>query len=151
MAEAVDYWTLVEPVWLPLNRSWDDGPDEFVRLFRAIRTEIGHLYAGHWCQSEVCNGGLHQFFFNTTGLVAPEAVDGFRAIGATMWAEVLAEAMEMFGSPYPRVREVRLQFLPMHQPRRHSLSRLDDRFYEWDDWKTVANIYAEQVIAKGRG
>jgi Domain of unknown function (DUF4375) len=155
MAEVVDYWTLVGPVWLPLNRSWDDGPDEFVRLFRSIRPEIGHLYAGHWCQSEVCNGGLHQFFSNTTGLLAPEAVDGFRAIGASVWADILAEAMEMFGSPYPRVREVRERFLPIHQPRPHEewdpLSRFDDRFYDWDDWERVANVYAEHMIAKGRG
>ena len=90
------YWSLVEPVWLPLNRSWDDGPEEFVRRFRSIRPEIAHLYAAHWCQSEVCNGGLHQFFSNTTGLLAPEALEGFRAIGASEWAEILAEAMKVF-------------------------------------------------------
>lgn len=27
MAKAVYYWTLIEPVWLELNRSWDEGPD----------------------------------------------------------------------------------------------------------------------------
>jgi len=32
MANAVDYWTLVEPIWLPLNRSWDD-PEKFVRKY----------------------------------------------------------------------------------------------------------------------
>jgi hypothetical protein len=153
--QAVDYWALVEPVWLPLNQSWDEGPDEFVGLFRSIRPEIGHLYAGHWCQSEVCNGGLLQFFSNTTGLLAPEAVDGFRAIGATVWAEVLAEAMELFGNPYPRVREVRQQFLPVHQPRPHEewdpLHRLDERFFDWDDWEGIANVYAGRVIAKGGG
>ncbi len=92
------YWSLVEPVWLPLNRSWDEGSEEFVRLFRAIRPEIGNLYAGHWCQSEVRNGGFHQFFSNTTGLLAPEALAGFRAVGLAELAEILAAAMDFFGS-----------------------------------------------------
>src|ERR1700722_15197167 len=96
----VGYWSLIEPVWFPLNSSWDDGCEEFLRQFRAVRPEVGNLYAAHWCQSEVCNGGLHQFFSNTTGLLAPEALEGFRAIGLTDCAEILAEAMKFFGSPY---------------------------------------------------
>lgn len=82
----VDYGTLVEPVLLPLDQSWYEGPEEFVRQFRRVRPEVGHLYAAHWCQSEVRNGGFHQFFSNTTGLLAPEALEGFRAIGAVEWA-----------------------------------------------------------------
>ena len=45
MAKGVDYRTLVEPVWLPLNRSWDDGPDKFLPRLRSVRPEVGHLYA----------------------------------------------------------------------------------------------------------
>ena len=74
MAKVVESWSLVEPIWLPLNRSWDDA-EEFVRRFRGVRPEAGHLYAAHWCQSEVCNGGFDQFFSNTTGLLAPEALE----------------------------------------------------------------------------
>ena len=150
------YWSLVEPVWLPLNRSWDDGPEEFVRRFRSIRPEIAHLYAAHWCQSEVCNGGLHQFFSNTTGLLAPEALEGFRAIGASEWAEILAEAMKVFGSPYPRERDDRQDFLPIPQRRAWEewdpFYQLDERFYEWaDNWEDTANAYAERVVSMDRG
>lgn len=156
MANAVDYWTLVEPVWLPLNQSWDDGPEKFVRRFRSVRGEVGHLYAAHWCQSEVCNGGFHQFFSNTTGLLAPEALDGYRAIGAVKWAEILAEAMKHFGTPYPRDRDDREAFLPMRQrgPREEwdLFYQLDERFYEWaDNWEDAANAYAERVVVKGGG
>jgi hypothetical protein len=152
----VDYWSLVEPVWLPLNLTWDDGPEEFVRQFRLVRPEIGHLYAAHWCQSEVCNGGLHQFFSNTTGLLAPEALDGFRAIGAADWAEILAEAMKHFGAPYPRDRDDREQFLPMPQrgPREKwdPFCQLDERFFEWaDNWEDVADAYAERAVGGGQG
>lgn len=146
MAEAHGYWSLVEPVWYPLNRSWDDGREEFLRLFQAIPPEVGHLYAAHWCQSEVCNGGLHQFFSNTTGLLAPEALEGFRAIGLTEWAEILAEAMKFFGSPYPRERADRNDLLASFTRRRDTFCDLDERFYECSDsWQEAADTYAERV------
>jgi hypothetical protein len=152
MANAVDYWTLVEPIWLPLNRSWDEGPEKFVRRFRRVRPEAGNLYAAHWCQSEVRNGGFHQFFSNTTGLLAPEALEAFRAIGAVEWAEILAEAMKYFGTPYPRNRDEREEFLSMRQSRgrENRFCELDKRFYEWvDHWKGAANAYAEQAVREG--
>jgi Domain of unknown function (DUF4375) len=143
MAEVQGYWSLVEPVWISLNRSWDDGPEAFLRLFHATPREIGHLYAAHWCQSEVCNGGLHQFFSNTTGLLAPEALEGFRAIGMTEWADILAEAMKFFGSPYPRERAYRNKLLASRS--RRPFSDLDERFYKWSDrWDEAADSYAER-------
>jgi hypothetical protein len=156
MADAVDYWTLVEPVWLPLNLTWDEGPEKFVRRYRRVRSEIGHLYAAHWCQSEVCNGGFHQFFSNTTGILAPEALEGFRAIGMVEWAEVLAEAMKHFGTPYPRDRFDREEFLPLLQRRPREewdpFYKLDERFYEsTDDWEDAADAYASRVAAAGGG
>jgi hypothetical protein len=145
----VDYWSLVEPVGLPLNQSWENGPDEFLRMFRAIRREIGHLYAAHWCQSEVCNGGFHQFFSNSTGLLAPEALEAFQAIGAADWAEILAEAMQHFGTPSGAARRV-LALSPARSQREWDpFSRLDKRFYEWaDNWGDTADAYAEQVLTK---
>jgi hypothetical protein len=155
MSKAVDYWMLVEPIWLALNSSWDD-PKKFVRKYRRVRSAAGHLYAAHWCQSEICNGGFHQFFSNTTGLLAPEALEGFRAIGMTEWAELLAEAMKHFGTPYPRDRDNREEFLAK-RPRRpreewDPFYDLDERFYEsTDDWEDAANTYAGRAVAEGGG
>jgi hypothetical protein len=148
---AVNYWSLVEPVWLQLNCSWEDGWEEFVRQFGAIRTEVGHLYAAHWCQSEVCNGGFHQFFSNSTGLLAPEALEGFRAIGLAEWAEILNAGMKYFGSLYPRERDQRDEHLPSRQNTTRRVDpfyRLDERFYESADrWEDAADTYARQVSA----
>jgi hypothetical protein len=140
---------------LPLNRSWHD-PDEFVQMFRRVRPEAGHLYAAHWCQSEVRNGGFHQFFSNTTGLPAPEALEGFRVIGRVEWAELLAEAMSHFGTPYPRDRGDREVLLARRQGRSREewdpFRELDERFFEsTDDWEDSANAYAAQALAAGGG
>src|SRR5438105_3105405 len=93
------YWSLVKPIWRSVRVY--SPPDEFLAQFAGLRPEVGHLFAAHWCQSEVRNGGLHQFFSNSTGVLAPEALVGFRAIGITEWADIVAEAMRFFGESYP--------------------------------------------------
>lgn len=65
------------------------------------------LYVAHFCRSEVCNGGFTQFFSNSTGVLAPEAVEGFVAIGQPGLASAVQRAMDMPGSPYQRDRRAR--------------------------------------------
>lgn len=127
------YWSLVEPLWDSI--SIYDGPEVFLRQFAGARREAALLFAAHWCQSEVCNGGFEQFFANPTGVLAPEALDAFRAIGLDEWAAVLDEAMQFFGEPYPRDQRTRQRRLarPRGVPREQwrPFASLDERFYDW--------------------
>jgi len=145
------YWALIEPVWIPLNDTWSRGVNDFLLASRKVSRNVLNLYAAHWCQSEVNNGGFHQFFYNTTGLLAPEAVEGFSAIGLPEWSAVLSEAMGYFGARYPRERALRLERLPMADGRTRAewdpFAGLDDRFYSSDDakrsrWELAADAYA---------
>jgi uncharacterized protein DUF4375 len=104
-----------------------DGPDIFLKTFARVRREVGLLYATAFCQFEVCNGGFSQFFGNSTGVLAPEAVEGFIAIGQPQIADIVRQAMAKFGRPYPRDRRTRedaLELLP-----KHSFDELEKRFY----------------------
>jgi hypothetical protein len=148
------YWSLVEPVWLPLNYAWDQGAEEFIRQFRAAPIKARNLYAAHWCQSEVCNGGLFQFFHNSTGILAPEAERGFDAIGLGEWSAILNDAMGFFGPSYPRERKARLALLPEwvigKRQEWDPFLKLDQRFYEWLDaedsrWELAADRYAAEA------
>ena len=85
------------------------------------------MFAAHFCQSEVCNGGFDQFFWNSTGVLAPEAVEGFRQIGQSQVAALVESAMELLGSPYPRDRDERQERLS-HVPK-PSLDSLDQKFF----------------------
>src|ERR1700679_2026989 len=97
---AVAKWTDMEPgeaYWKAIDRIWDDvdidSVESFQRTFQNVPREFGLLYAAHFCQSEVCNGGFTQFFWNGTGVLAPEAVEGFVAIGQVNVADVVKGAM----------------------------------------------------------
>ena len=125
------YWGLVEPIWKAI--SIYDGPAKFISQFRAVPLPAGLLYAAHWCQSEVRNGGFHQFFYNSTGVLAPEALTAFESIGLHEWATILTEAMRLFGTPYPRERVDRIQKLaavPREREKR-AFQDLDLKFYDW--------------------
>jgi hypothetical protein len=102
------YWSILYPVWDAINI---DTPHIFAETFGAIPRRVGLLYAAHFCQSEVCNGGFTQFFWNSTGVLAPEAVEGFVAIGQSKVAHVVQCAIDMLGPPFQRDRAARWRAL----------------------------------------
>ena len=108
-----------------------EGPDRFMADFMALPPMIQPLIAGAWCEYEVSNGGLHQFFSNSTGVLAPEAIAAFETIGIPDLATVVRDAAGLFGEPYPRDREKREEALEgaLAAVFKTNLSQLDDRFY----------------------
>jgi hypothetical protein len=119
------YWSLVEPVWDEIEIY--QGPDEFVRTFAAVPRHAGLLFAAHFSQSEICNGGFAQFFSNSTGVLAPEAIEAFKTIGQDFIAEIIREACSLFGDPFPRDRSLRQGKL--EKIGAALLDSLDQRFY----------------------
>ena len=69
------------------------------------------LYAADLCAAEVQNGGFLQLFYNCTGVVVPEAIEGFHALHMPQTAGLVEEASKPLGSPYPRDEERRHEAL----------------------------------------
>lgn len=148
-----NYWSLLEPTFEAVDIY--RGSRIFLAQYRKLRPEVGHLLASHWCQSEICNGGLYQFFHNSTGVLAPEALEGFKAMNITVGAEVLAEAVQYFDPQYPRGRSERQRRLPCPAPGQKRsdwdpFHALDDRFYAWINgkgapWQAMADAYARKA------
>ena len=84
-----------------------DGADVFLRDLSAAGPIHGTLFAAYWPQAEILNGGLSQFFGNSAGVLAPEAVEAYKILGMPLLAAALQGAMDWFGAPYPRERESR--------------------------------------------
>ncbi len=137
------YWSIVEPVWDAINIS--DGPEVFAQTFGSAPRTSGLLFAAHFCQSEICNGGFGQFFGNSTGVLAPEAVEGFREIGQVEVAALIEKAISLFGIVYPRDRKERETRLT--QVSRSSLGSLDEMFYSLIDSEAGGFIAAADRYA----
>ena len=148
------YWSLIDPHWISLNESWDEGPDTFLRALHSAPKKVQHLYAAHWCQSEVDNGGFLQFFYNSTGLLAPESALGFAEVGATALAETVVAATKYFGDAYPRDRDERVAMIPERDWRRRTewdpFRDFDEAFFAWSEsdlsrWPRMADQYANDA------
>lgn len=82
---------------------------------------------------EVCNGGFYQLFSNYSGMIVPEAVDGFNLLGWPEMASCVVSAVHFgFGdgelASYPRDRDQRWD-------------RMNDKGKESDDWDRLADKY----------
>jgi hypothetical protein len=128
---SIDYKTLVEPVWDKI--SIYDGPERFLLEFGKAPQKSRTLFAAHWAQSEIMNGGLGQFFSNSTGVLAPEAVEAFRELGMPRCASILSDSMRFFGETYPRDRTKREQIF--------------ERFFEENGEDTVLVLEQEDAMA----
>ena len=144
------YWSLVEPIWDAI--SIYDGAATFLKQYEAAPEVARALFAAHWCQSEVLNGGLHQFFENSTGVLAPEALEAYRKLGMPRLAAVLEAAMAWFGSSYLREREDREEKLETlaaeHPDAWDPFDKLDEEFFdliesEAGGFESAADTYAE--------
>jgi hypothetical protein len=104
-----DYLDVLEPYW---NRvDIHDSAEVFKSGFYSLPEPMQHLYAAHWAVYEIKNGALTQFYFNSTGVLAPEAVIALKALGLIISAEALENSMAEFGAPYPRDYELRAELV----------------------------------------
>lgn len=90
------------------------------------------LFAIHWCDSEIRNGGFHQLFYNPTGILVPEALSGFKLIGAEEYLGCLGDAVAALEvSEFPRDREVRISVLEAkrHAHWKTAFRPIEERYY----------------------
>ena len=80
-----------------------------------------------WLDGELQNGGLDQYFLNSAGDLAPEALAGLDAVGATVVKRLLVEAMALFGAgSYPTDQHARQERLLLLSPDGEALDRQTD-------------------------
>ena len=106
---------------------WDETGFDHRRT--ATPRDIELLSGTAYGVSDIENGGLHQFFGNGTGAMAPEMVEWFERAGLPESAEILKKAMKVFGEPFPRSQETRIKVLERYEGQSREKY---DPFYELD-------------------
>ena len=89
------------------------------------------VWAVLWFDAEVMNGGLDQFFSNSTGMIWPEAVEGFDAIGRQDLSSIVREAAARF--PLPPSRDGHERNKAMDEMAEGALDDLTSRYYQTAD------------------
>jgi len=111
------YWWAIGDWWEAIDL--DGTPEEFEVAFAKAPKHTQNLFAAHWVISEVMNGALPQFFFNSTGILAPEAKQALTVVGLEESAKALERAIFELGQPYPKDRDQRLALMePLYNSQR---------------------------------
>jgi Domain of unknown function (DUF4375) len=121
--DANDYFAVIEPVFWAVNIY--DGPDTYENDLARFSMEQRYVLGCHWYLSEVYNGGHHQFYYNSTGIVWNDAKIGFESIGTAEIAAIIDESARRLGgrpSLYTEERQHQLANGP-------SLDDLDEKLF----------------------
>ncbi|ADW68450.1 DMP19 family protein [Granulicella tundricola] len=146
MENEQSYTVLMDTVWDDINIY--DGPSAFLLSYASAAQPAGILCAAHFVQAEAVNGGFHQLFMNSSGILAPEAVFGFQELGMIKAAEAVEAAIKLLGTGYPLDLAERQQRLAQ-VPERY-LAPLDQQFAEAIDtenggFEKVANEFVKNL------
>ena len=104
-----DMWTINEPAYWTINiyGSYDD----YLESAKDFTVEQRYLNAIIWYFAEVNNGGHHQFFYNSTGIVWEDALAGLRLFKMDILADNLQSVIDYFGGSVPFDRAERWTIL----------------------------------------
>jgi len=122
---AGDPHAVIDPVWWTADIY--GSADEYEASLRKFSRSQRLVHALCWYIAEVNNGGHDQFYFNSTGIVWPDAIAAFDAIGLSDGADIVRQSAQRLGGAPARDRSERQNQLEQMQP---SFDDLDDRFYE---------------------
>jgi len=136
-----DMWTINEPAYWTINiyGSYDD----YLESAKGFTLEQRYLNAISWYFAEVNNGGHHQFFYNSTGIVWKDALAGLRLFKMDPLADNLQSVIDYFGGSIPFDREERWTILKDWENEEELfdfLDKKDDVVYEYD------GIYEESFV-----
>jgi hypothetical protein len=78
-----------------------EGPEYVDEQYKNLNPGQRALHAVWWMKAESDNGGIDQFFYNSTGGLAPEAVNGLKLFGDEKHRDELVRIMAAFPGGKP--------------------------------------------------
>lgn len=100
---------LTEGLWGCLNHY--DAPSAVAARLAALPAPHARIVAVRIFEAEMLNGSVHQAFFNSSGVLAPDIAAALRAMGLETHAAAVERGIAMFPAPYPRETQARRAFM----------------------------------------
>jgi len=115
---------------------WVSEKCEYGEKIEKLSAEEKIFFLNQELETQVNNGGFHQYFFNSGGNFACETVDALTTIGAKQTSEILKKAMDAFGCEIPKNWDDRQGLLitkGMDIDFENTLNDCDDEFYVYKE------------------
>lgn len=135
-------WDIVHPMWWSINIY--DSYEDYIKSAKGFTLEQRYLLAIHWYFAEVNNGGHHQFFYNSTGIVWEDALNGLKYFGMSEFANNLQKVIDCFGGTIPFKRNERENLLDTLEEENEeefekTLCKSDDFIYDYQGDESELN------------
>ena len=131
---------------------WGKPDVEAAPALAALPLEQRTLAALSVFNAEFENGGVHQFFYNSSGVIAPEVHVALLEIGLERQAAIFKKGLDMLPGTYIRDTEKRRDKFFSHSgwsPWDEKLQKLTDEFYALDGGPTVVRVGDSSAVAGG--
>jgi len=104
-------------------------------ILRALPAGVRAIYTTWLVDAEVNAGGFHQFFFNSSGQYAGDALAGYELLGAEDYAAIMRSAIATFEIDHQRLAEVEADDPTTFadSPVHGALHEIDQRYYALGD------------------
>ncbi len=96
-------------LWTCLNHY--DAPAAVAARLAALPAAHARIIAVRIFEAEMLNGSVHQAFFNSSGILAPDVAAALRAMNLPKHAAAVERGIALFPKPYPRDTEARRAFM----------------------------------------
>ncbi|MCJ2028868.1 DMP19 family protein [Methylobacterium sp. J-043] len=96
-------------LWTCLNHY--DAPASVAGRLAALPEAHGRIIVVRIFEAEMLNGSVHQAFFNSSGVLAPDVAAALKAMNLPEHAAAVERGIAMFPTPYPRDTEKRRAFM----------------------------------------
>lgn len=104
-------------------------------ILRALPAGVRAIYTTWLVDAEVNAGGFHQYFFNSSGQYAGDALSGYELLGAEDYAAIMRSAIATFEIDRGRLGEVEADDPTTFadSPVHGALREIDQRYYALGD------------------
>ena len=82
------------PLWVDFGDSED--PERIAGFFGQLNEGQKHVLAVAICRSEIANGGIDQFFLESTGKIWPQVLQALRIMRADKYVKLLEKVLALF-------------------------------------------------------
>lgn len=144
---------LTSALWKNMVSLWRPYPEIEKRLASFPRSQRTMLVMSAF-NDEFRNGGVHQFFYNSEGALAPEVRDAMIEMGMTAQAAILQRGLDMIAKPYVRDTQRRRESYFHGDGRKEwgeRLAALTDELYALDGGLAFHQIKDSMVVEGGPG
>lgn len=139
-------WDICEPMFNMIDCY--QGYETYLKTSERFTLEQRYLCAIHWYFGEVINGGHHQFFYNSTGIVWEDVLIGFKHFGMPEFAANFQKVIDYLGGRISINREERWNMLETLEEKYGEeflkfLDEADDFIYKYDGTENELNYIKE--------